>query len=126
MTSRQILDMRFKFMRRSKLEIHIDVLKALACHGRLKLTHVMYKSGVNCGVLKQCLNLLIQHNLVEERTLHKKGKKTSVVYAITEKGLIALRNAMEINNALQTNEEVNTSSIAMLSRIQNLSNQNLH
>ncbi len=118
--------MGFTFMRRSKLEIHIDVLKALACHGRLKLTHVMYKSGVNCGVLKQCLNLLIQHNLVEEHTLHKRGKKTSVVYAITERGLTALRNAMEINNALQITEEANISSIAMLSRRQNPSNQNFH
>jgi DNA-binding PadR family transcriptional regulator len=86
----------------------------------------MYKSGVNCGVLKQCLNLLIQHNLVEEHTLHKRGKKTSVVYAITERGMTALRNAMEINNALQITEEKNISSIAMLSRRQNPSNQNFH
>jgi len=86
----------------------------------------MYKAGVNCGILKQCLNLLIQHNLVEEHTLHKRGKKTSVVYAITERGLTALRNAMEINNALQITEETNISSIAMLSRRQNPSNQTFH
>lgn len=93
--------MGFTFMRRSKLEIHIDVLKALACHGRLKLTHVMYKAGVNCGALKQTLNLLIQHNLVEEHTLHKKR----AVYAITKRGLTALKNVWEINSALQIDEE---------------------
>jgi predicted transcriptional regulator len=103
-------------MRRSKLEIHVDVLKALACHGRLRLTHVMYKSGVNCGVLKQCLDLLIRHNLVEEHTRQKRGKKPSVVYAITERGLTALRNAMEINNALQIIEESNISSISIFGK----------
>ncbi len=119
-------EMGFTIMRRSKLEIHIDVLKALACHGRLKLTHVMYKAGVNCGVLKQCLDLLIQRNLVEEHTLHKKRNKTSVVYSITEKGLTALKNAMEINNSLQITEESNISSIAMLSRSHNLGDENFH
>ena len=110
-------------MRRSKLEIQIDVLKALVCHGRLKLTHVMYKAGVNCGVLKQCLDLLIQHNLVEEQPLHKKRHKTRVVYAITEKGLTALKNAMEINDALQIFEETNIPSIAILGKSQSFSKQ---
>ena len=109
-----IRETRSRIMRRSKLEMHIAVLKALACHGRLKLTHVMYKANVNCGALKQCLDLLIQHNLVGEHTLHKKR----TVYAITEKGLTALKNAMEINNALQIFEEANIPSITMLSKSQ--------
>jgi DNA-binding PadR family transcriptional regulator len=86
----------------------------------------MYKAGVNCGVLKQCLDSLIQHNLVEGHTLHQRGKKTSVVYAITERGLAALRNAMEINNALQINDEADFPRIAMLGRSQNPSYRNLH
>ncbi len=108
------------------MEIHVDVLKALACHGRLRLTHVMYKSGVNCGVLKQCLDLLIQHNLVEEHTRQKRGRKPSVVYAITERGLTALRNAMEINNALQIIEESNISSISILGKNQGPGKQDFH
>ena len=59
-------------MRRSKLEIKIDILKALACHGRLKLTHLMYKAKVNCGILKQYLELLVQHKLVKEEPIDKK------------------------------------------------------
>ena len=59
-------------MRRSKLEMHVDILKALDRHGPLKLTHVMYKANVNCDTLKQYLDFLIQHNLVEEQTLPKK------------------------------------------------------
>jgi predicted transcriptional regulator len=88
-------------MRRSKLEMHVDILKVLARHGPLKLTHIMYKANVNCSVLKQYLEFLIQHNLVEEQTLHKKR----VVYAITERGLTVLRYFRELNNTLQIIEE---------------------
>jgi len=87
-------------MRRSKLEMHVDVLKVLARHGPLKLTHIMYKANVNCSVLKEYLDFLIQHNLVEEQALHKRRSKTSVVYAITEKGLTVLKYFKELNSAL--------------------------
>jgi predicted transcriptional regulator len=102
-------------MRRSKLGMHIDVLKALAYHGRLKPTHIMYKAKVNRSVLKQCLDLLIQQNLVKERVMHKKRNKTSVLYTITERGLTALKNVKEINNALQVFEEENIPSTVMFS-----------
>ena len=92
-------------MPRSKLEIHVDILKALARHGPLKLTHIMYKANVNCSVLKQYLNFLIQHNLVEEQTLHQKRHKTRVVYAITERGQTVLKYFRELNSALQIIEE---------------------
>ncbi len=94
-------------MRRSKLEMHIDILKVLAHHGPLKLTHVMYKANVNCSVLKQYLDFLIQRNLIEEQTLHKKRNKTRVVYAITERGRTVLRYFRELNSALQITEEAN-------------------
>ena len=94
-------------MRRSKLEMYVDILKALARHGPLKLTHIMYKANVNCSVLKQYLDFLTQHNLVEEQTLHKKRNKTRVVYAITERGRTVLKYFRELNNALQITEEEN-------------------
>ena len=94
-------------MRRSKLEMHVDVLKALARHGPLKLTHIMGKANVNCNVLKQYLDFLIQHNLVEEQTSHKKRNKTRVVYAISERGLTVLKYFREINMAFQITEEAN-------------------
>ena len=88
-------------MRRSKLEMHVDILKVLARHGPLKLTHVMYKANVNCSVLKQYLDFLIQHNLVKGQTLPKKR----VVYAITENGLTVLKYFREVNSVLQIIEE---------------------
>lgn len=88
--------------RRSKLEMHIDVLRVLARHGPLKLTHIMYKASVACSVLKPYLDLLIQHNLVKEQLLHARKR---VVYTITEKGLTVLKYFREIDSALQITED---------------------
>ncbi len=94
-------------MRRSKLEMHVDILKVLARHGPLKVTHVMYKANINCNVLKPYLDLLIQQNLVEEQALHKKRNKTKIVYAITERGRTVLKYFWELNSALHITEEAN-------------------
>jgi len=86
--------------------MHVDILKALARHrGPLKLTHVMYKANVNCSVLKQYLDFLIQHNLITEQTLLKRRCRTKIVYTITERGLTVLKHFRELNNALQIDEE---------------------
>lgn len=92
-------------MRRSKLEIHIAILRALAYHGKLKPTHITYKANVNCSALKECLDFLMERNLVKEQSINRK-KKTRKVYAITDLGLTALRNVKEINNALHVFDDL--------------------
>jgi len=94
-------------MRRSKLEMYMDVLRVLARHGPLKLTHIMYKANVNCSVLKQYLDFLIRQNLVEEQILRKKRNTTRIVYAVTERGRTVLKYFRELNSALQITEEAN-------------------
>lgn len=88
-------------MRRSKLEMYVDILKVLSHRGPLKLTHIMYKANVNCSVLKQYLDFLIRQNLVEERTM---GKKRTV-YAITERGITVLKHFRELKTVLPLIEE---------------------
>jgi len=88
-------------MRRSKLEMYIDILKVLAHRGPLKLTHIMYKANVNCSVLKQYLDFLIKQNLVEERTVGKRR----VVYAITQRGITVLKYFRELKQVLPIVEE---------------------
>ncbi len=88
-------------MRRSKLEMYIDILKVLAQKGPLKLTHIMYKANVNCSVLKEYLDFLIQQNLVEEKTI---GKKRTV-YAITPQGRKVLTYFRELKIILPIGEE---------------------
>jgi predicted transcriptional regulator len=92
-------------MRRSKMEMYVDILKVLAQNGPLKLTHIMYKANVNCSVLKQNLDFLIQQNLIEEQTKLKKRNKIKVRYAITERGKTVIKYFNEVNRALQTTDE---------------------
>ena len=92
-------------MRRSKMEMYIDILKVLARNGPLKLTHVMYKANVNCSVLKANLEFLIKQNLIEEQIRVKKRNKTKISYAITDKGRTVLKYFNEINIALHINNE---------------------
>jgi predicted transcriptional regulator len=85
--------------------MYVDILKVLARRGPLKLTHIMYKANINCSVLKQSLDFLIQQNLVEEQTLQKRRNKKRVVYSVTERGRTVLKYFWELNNALQLIEE---------------------
>jgi len=107
-----IVELGLQPMRRSKLEIHIDILRALAYHGRLKPTHITYKANVNCSALKECLSFLLERNLVKEQTISKNRKKRKV-YSITDSGLTALRNVKEINKSLHVFEEPNVSGIEL-------------
>ena len=92
-------------MRRSKMEMYIDILKVLAQNGPMKLTHVMYKANVNCSVLKQNLDFLIEQNLLEEQITPKRRNRTKIRYAITEKGRTVIKYFNEVNRALQITQE---------------------
>lgn len=91
-------------MRRSKLEMYVDILQVLAHRGPLKLTHVMYKANVNCSVLKEYLEFLIKQELVEERIVGKER----VVYAITARGVTVLKQFKELKEVLPIVEEART------------------
>jgi len=91
-------------LRRSKLEMYVDILKVLARSGPLKLTHIMYKANVNCSVLKEYLDFLIAQNLIEEKTVGKKR----IVYAITERGITVLKYFRELKAVLPIIEEART------------------
>jgi predicted transcriptional regulator len=88
-------------MRRSKLEMYVDILSVLAFRGPLKLTHIMYKANVNCNILKEYLNSLIQQGLVEEKALGKHR----VAYVISNKGLTVLKQFKELKQVLPLIEE---------------------
>jgi predicted transcriptional regulator len=92
-------------MRRSKLEMYVDILKVLAHRGPLKLTHIMYKANVNCSVLKEYLDFLIKQDLIEERALGK----SRTVFAITQRGITVLKQFRELKQVLPIVEEARNS-----------------
>jgi predicted transcriptional regulator len=91
-------------LRRSKLEMYVDMLRVLARKGPLKLTHIMYKANVNCSVLKEYLDFLTKQGLVEERTIGK----SRVVFAITQRGITVLKYFHELEQVLPIVEEART------------------
>jgi predicted transcriptional regulator len=88
-------------MRRSKLEMYVDILSVLAQKGPLKLTHVMYKANVNCSVLKEYLDFLLKQGLIEQRTVGKQR----IVYAISQRGITVLKYFKELKQVLPIVEE---------------------
>ena len=68
--------------KRSKFEIIKDILDVIKSkNGRIKPTHILYKSNLSYGMMEGYLNELIKKDFVKE-SINPKGK----TYAITEKG----------------------------------------
>ncbi|MCK5628768.1 hypothetical protein KAI12_04805 [Candidatus Bathyarchaeota archaeon] len=88
-------------MRRSKLEIYIDIIEALVIYGPMKSTRITYKAKVNFNVLKTVLKDLIDKELVEVRRL----KKNNVVYSATAKARPLLSKFKELTDCLPITEE---------------------
>jgi predicted transcriptional regulator len=74
-------------MRRSKLEVYVEILKVLVYTGPLKLTQIVDKSNLKGSLLKEYLYFLIKQDLVEERTV----KKRHIVFAVTQRGITVLK-----------------------------------
>ncbi len=72
---------------RSKLETHIDLLKAFSYETSLTLIQIEEHFKFNSSSLRQNLDFLIMHRLLEEQTL----KKRNEAFAITQRGIAVLR-----------------------------------
>jgi predicted transcriptional regulator len=83
-------------MRRSALETYIDILTVLTSQQPLKITHLMYKTNINCSLLKGYVDYLINQGLVEERN----SEKQRTVYAITQRGKTVLKYFKELKQIL--------------------------
>ena len=88
-------------MRRSKIEICIEILKILSQRGLSRITHVMYDTNTNCSLLKEILVFMIKQGLVEEKSVGK----DRVAYCITQRGISILNAFNELNQVLPVIEE---------------------
>jgi predicted transcriptional regulator len=84
-------------MRRSKIELWIDMLNVLARNGQLKITSLMQKANINFNVARENLEFLMKQGLVEERIV---GKHNDNVFVIVQRGVTALKYFREVNHAL--------------------------
>ncbi|MGA2308197.1 MAG: winged helix-turn-helix domain-containing protein [Candidatus Bathyarchaeia archaeon] len=88
-------------MRRSKLEMYLDILRVLEGGGQLKLTHIMYETNVNCCVLKEYLGFLVKQGLVETRAVGRQR----MAYSITQRGITVLNCFRELKQVLPIVDE---------------------
>ncbi len=72
-------------MRRSKLESYEDILEVLV-DSPLAVDDIAYEVNMDCKILRQRLDFLLQNGLVEERVLSEKEG-----YAITDRGVAVLK-----------------------------------
>jgi predicted transcriptional regulator len=68
--------------RRSMLELNMDILRVLAHHSPLKMTHIMHKANINSAKAIGCLDFLASQNLVQMSARFSREK----CYSITAKG----------------------------------------
>jgi predicted transcriptional regulator len=83
-------------LRRSKLEMYLDILRVLERGGQVKLTYIMYETNVNCFILRGFLDFLMKQNLVEKQAV---GRQRAV-YSITQTGKSVLESFRELKQAL--------------------------
>jgi len=95
-------------MKRSKLEMYVDILQILAQKGPLKLSHIMYKANLNCVVLKESLGFLIKQGLIEKKALEKQ-RSPKIVFLATPRGVSAVRYFKELRQVLPIVEEARDS-----------------
>lgn len=85
--------------RRSMLELNMEILRVLAHHGPLKMTHIMHKANVNSARAKDCLDFWVSQNLVEMTARFSREK----CYSITKRGNDVIRYFRKIIEMLPLN-----------------------
>ena len=92
-------------MRRSKLELREAILAGLLKEP-LAIDDIAFETTMDCTVLNQHLDFLIQHALIEERLSDEK-----TLYAITERGIAVLKALnfqkylQKVTNAIKTMDD---------------------
>ena len=80
-------------MKQSRLELYVDILKALNQHCSPNQIDPLNEFKIDSNALKQCIDFLLKQHLV---TKTSNGKQ--VVYQITEKAKNILRYFNELDN----------------------------
>lgn len=89
-------------MKRTKLEMYIDILHLLAEDGPLKLTHLTNSADINSHQIRQQIEFLIRQGMVIEEPVGK----VRVAYLITKRGSRALQFFRSEKPALRIVEKI--------------------
>ena len=93
-------------VRRSKLEIYMDILAAIR-GGTVIPTRIMYRVNLSWKPLKQIFETLTTQGLIVEQSMDDDDKRKKRVYALTDKGENVLnyfdrtKALMDVNRAAE-------------------------
>ena len=84
--------------RRGRLEIIADILRSVQDKGgRIKPTHLLYKSNLSHTKLKEYLETLVEKGMIEEQVV--KGKKTIIMKEEGHKFLLEFDRIKEFSDS---------------------------
>ena len=86
-------------MRRSKLQVNLEILKTLGENGRLNSTHLTYHTYLNSKLVNEYLDFLIQNNLIKKHECKSRKK-----YEITNQGTEAITMADKLDKILHISD----------------------
>ncbi len=82
--------------RRSKLEVKIDIMQAIA-DGSGRPTHIMYRSNLSWAVMRSVMKVLEQEKIIVSTDLD--GRRS---YTLTDKGLRVLETYRSVKRQLES------------------------
>ncbi len=84
--------------RRGKLEIIADILRSIQTkQGKIKPTHLLYKSNLSHAKLKEYIDMLIKKGMIEERLV--KGRKMFFIKENGHKFLLEFERVKEFSDS---------------------------
>ena len=84
--------------KRERLQVIYDILKAIGDkNGKIKPTHILYKSNLSHQMMEECLKELISGKFIEE-TLYNNSKS----FVLTQKGFDYLNKYQVINDFIDS------------------------
>ncbi|MEM3830475.1 MAG: winged helix-turn-helix domain-containing protein [Conexivisphaerales archaeon] len=78
-------------LRRSRLEVLVDIMKVIAEEREIRRTRVMYRANLAWKVLKESLDFLKKNNIIQERET-----SAGIVISLTQQGYSVLSRYTEI------------------------------
>jgi len=84
--------------RRGRLEIIADILKSIKNkEGKIKPTHLLYKSNLSHAKLKEYVNILMKKGMIEEKEV--KGRKMFIMKELGYKFLSEFERIKEFSDS---------------------------
>ena len=89
------------FNRRSKMEIYVDILEAVAA-GNERPTRIMFKANLSWLILQEALDYLMTSGLLQETA--ERGRR---IYGVTTKGLNIIEDFRRVRGELTNSPNLN-------------------